>query len=209
MDLIDLNRRAWDSIGKKVASPYMKYPTFSKMFDQFCKRLPPNARVLDLGCGPGVPVTKKLVDSGFSVVALDLSETMISLVEKNVPTAKTLRMSMTEISFQDEFDGIVSSYSLLCLDPVRFKEVLLKISKALKSNGSLFLALNEPTGPVPENYDNIEEIMGQTMYTRGYTEKEIRDMLTDTGLSITKVARETVTSKEYGTEHSLILLIQN
>ncbi len=208
MDNINLNKKAWDAIGKKVASPYMKNDAYLTLFEMFCSMLSKGAKVLDLGCGPGIPVTKILVDRGFSVVALDFSKSMISLVKENVPAAEPVHMSITEIDYENEFEGIVASYSLLCLNPEQFNETIRKISAALKRGGVFFLALNEPDGPVPDNYEHIEELIGQTMYTRGYTEDEIRDMLSGTPFSVTRVARGTVTSKEFGTEHSLIMLLK-
>ncbi|MBD3303918.1 methyltransferase domain-containing protein [Candidatus Woesearchaeota archaeon] len=87
MEVLDLSKKAWDVIGKRTASPYIKHKTYLKMFNLFCKSLPKNACVLDLGCGPGVPITKELVKRGFKVTAVDISDTMISLAKKNVPKA--------------------------------------------------------------------------------------------------------------------------
>ncbi len=46
------------------------------------------------------------------------------------------------------------------------------------------------------------------MYTRGYTEAEIRGMAARAGLRILEVARDTVTSEAYGTEHALTALLE-
>jgi len=70
------------------------------------------------------------------------------------------------------------------------------------------LSLNEPP---PEGHDEKEDytvIMGQEMYSRPYTEKEIREVFSKLGMEIIKVEKETVSSKAYGTEHTIIVIMQ-
>ena len=207
MKILDLSKKAWNKIGAKTASPYIRHKKYLKIFNLFCKNLPKNSSVLDLRCGPGVPVTKELVKRGFKVTAIDISSTMISLAKRNVPKAKYIRSSMTDINFDKEFDGVISSYSMLCLDPKNFKKTAKKIAKSLKKNGFFFLALNEPR-PGHKEKENITTIMGQKLYSRPYTEKEIRTIFSKQNMKIIKVEREIIMSKEYGKEYSLIILMQ-
>ncbi|MFA5021578.1 MAG: class I SAM-dependent methyltransferase [Patescibacteria group bacterium] len=209
MDILTLNKKAWDKIGGKTASPYIKHKKYLEIFNLFCKKLPKNAAVLDLGCGPGLPITKELVSKGFRVTALDISDTMIKLAKKNVVGPKYIKMSMTDIAFKDQFDGIISSYTMLCLDVKDFIKTAKKIAKALKKNGFFFLILNEP----PPNFkaepeDNFTEIDGQKMFSRPYPENEIQKIFSECDLKIIKVARETIISKMYGKEYCLIVLMQ-
>jgi SAM-dependent methyltransferase len=209
MDILGLNKKAWDRIGEKAAYPYIKHKKYAESFDYFCRKLPADASVLDLGCGPGLPVTKALIDKGFRVTAVDLSDTMIELAKKNVPNARYIRDSMTDIDFSREFDGVVSSYSMLCLNPKDFRKAAGKIAKSLKKGGLFLLVLNEPPpGRKPKEEENIEEILGQRMYSRAYTEKEIREIFLALGMEIMQVERETVVSEQYGKEFCLIVLMQ-
>lgn len=207
MDILDLNKKAWDNIGGKATSPYIEHEKYLQLFNLFCQKLPKNASVLDLGCGPGLPVTKELVNRGFNVTAVDISDTMIDLAKKNVSNAKYVRISMTEIDFNEEFDGVISSYAMLCLDPENFRKTAEKISRSLKKVGFFFLALNEPS-PDHKEDENYTQIMGQDMYSRPYTEEEIKDIFTEYNMKTIKVEREIVVSDEYGTEFSLLVLMQ-
>jgi len=208
MDVLKLNKKAWDVIGKKTASPYIRHKKYMGVFNLFCRKLPKNASVLDLGCGPGLPFTKELVKRGFKVTAIDISESMIKAAKKNVPEAKYARVSMTEIDFKDEFDGIFSGYTMLCLDPKNFKIAAKKAVESLKKGGFFFLALNEPGPGGHDESENYTEIMGKKMYSRPYTEEEVRDVFSKLNMRIIKVARETVSSEEYGDEHTLLVLMQ-
>ncbi|KAJ8611818.1 hypothetical protein MRB53_037731 [Persea americana] len=45
---------------------------------------PPQPRILELGCGPGVPITRLLLDRGAAVVANDISSTQIQMARARV-----------------------------------------------------------------------------------------------------------------------------
>ena len=141
-NIIALNKQAWE----RVADTYAKRDPIevSPVFELFCNRLPSKSRVLDVGCGTGVPFTKFLVERGHQVVGIDISSRMILFAKKNVPQATFRELSMTEIDYEEEFDGVIASYSMLLLDPLRFKDVAHKIIQSLKSGGLLYISLNEP-----------------------------------------------------------------
>ena len=208
MNILKLNKKAWDKIGGKVASPYIKHKKYLEVFNLFCNKLPKLASVLDFGCGSGLPFTKELVKRGFKVTAIDISETMIKEAKKNVPEARYFRVSMTKIKFIEEFDGIFSGYTMLCLDQKNFRISVKKGVKALKQGGVFFLALNEPPFGVNNEAENYTKIMGQKMYSRPYNEDEIRKVFSKFKMKIIKVDRETVSSKVYGDEHTLLVLMQ-
>ena len=208
MDVLELNKRAWDEIGKNAASPYMKHGKYLEVFNLFCSKLPENASVLDFGCGPGLPFTKELVKRGFEVTAIDISDTMIKVARNNVPEAKFIRVSMTDIDFEEEFDGIFSGYTMLCLDPKNFEIAAKKAAKSLKQGGVFFLSLNEPPPEGHDEAENYTEIMDQKMYSRPYTEDEVRAIFSKFDMRIIKVERETVSSEAYGDEYTLLILMQ-
>lgn len=208
MGILELNKKAWDKVGGNTASPYSKHRKYMEVFDLFCSKLSKGASVLDFGCGPGLPFTKELVKRGFNVTAIDISDTIIKEAKKNVPEAKYTKVSMTEIDFKEQFDGIFSGYSMLCLDPKNFEIAAKKAVKSLKQGGFFFLALNEPPPNGHNEADSYTEIMGQKMYSRPYTEDEIRAVFSKLNMKIIKVEREVVSSEAYGKEYSLLVLMQ-
>jgi hypothetical protein len=133
---------------------------------------------------------------------------MIKEAKKNIPEANYVRVSMTDIDFKNQFDGIFSGYTMLCLDPSNFKIAAKKAVKSLKRGGFFFLALNEPAPEGHNEEENYTVIMGQKMYSRPYTEDEVREVFAKLNMKIIKVARETVSSKAYGDEYTLLVLMQ-
>lgn len=208
MDIIELNKKAWDTIGPRAGPTEIIHEKYRKMFELFCSKIPKNAKVLDLGCGTGLPAAKELVRRGFKVTGVDLSDTMVKLATNNVPEAEFIRCSMTEINFVDEFEGIMSNYSMLCLDIENFRKTAGKIADALKKNGWFLLRLNELISEDWDEKENYTIIMDQKMYSRPYSENEIREIFGSFGLVIVKIEREILESEEYGKEHSLLVLMQ-
>jgi SAM-dependent methyltransferase len=71
--------------------------------------LPAGARILDLGCGNGVPITRALVNSGHRVVGLDSSGPMLARCRANVPEVPIVRGDARRCPFADgSFDAAIS-----------------------------------------------------------------------------------------------------
>ncbi|MHA1242668.1 MAG: class I SAM-dependent methyltransferase [Promethearchaeota archaeon] len=148
-------------------------------------------------------------EKGFNYLGVDISSQMIKIARKNVPLAKFKELSMTDLSFNKEFDGIFSHYTMLLLNPKMFKDVARRVVKSLKANGFFYLSLNEPGVENTDlDEDVICEIMGETMYSRAYTEGEILDVFTSLGLKKLQIYRETQNSKEFGTEYMMVFVFQ-
>lgn len=200
-NIAEINRQAWNKIVKEGRTIHVSQDGLEdKFLNQFIQNLPKGGNVLDLGCGNGLPIGKKLSDSLLKITGVDVSDEMIKEYQKNVPQATTLRIPMSEIDWRNEFDGIISSYSMLCLPPEDFNSVASKISNALKPKGWFFLSLNEGDSAL----GGVQEVQGQQLYSRGMSEKEIRDIFEPVGLKIMKMGKESGTTKEYGEEHMLM-----
>ena len=84
----------------------------NRMLNEFSARLAPGARVLDLGCGPGLPSTKALA-SRFDVTGVELSGVQLDAARRNVPEASCLHGDFAEIDFPPgSFEGVTAFYSV-------------------------------------------------------------------------------------------------
>jgi SAM-dependent methyltransferase len=206
-DIITLNKKAWDNAAKIYEQA--KYGKLNALAETFCEKLPENALILDVGSGTGLPFAKYFIDKGFKVLGVDISAQMVKLAQENVPEAEFRELSMTDLNYNNKFDGIFSNYSMLCLSPPLFKDVASRLVKSLKNNGLLYIALNEPS-EVEQNLDEdvFIEVMGQEMYSRAYSEKEVLECFTRLGLSLLKIIREIVKSEEFGIEYCMRFLFK-
>ena len=101
--------------------------------------LRPEARVLDLGCGAGVPVTRWLA-SRHRVVGVDFSARQLALARELVPGAALVRADMGALAFAPgSFDAVVSCYAIIHLPREEHPALLASIARWLKQGGR-FLA---------------------------------------------------------------------
>lgn len=79
--------------------------------EQLTSRLDDGARLLDLGCGAGVPDTK-LFAQRFRVTGVDISPEQIKRARVNVPDAVFIESDFTALDFDPgSFEAVVAFYS--------------------------------------------------------------------------------------------------
>lgn len=106
--------------------------------DKFLSLLPDNATILDLGCGAGRD-TKYFLDRGYYVFAIDGSERLCRLASEYTGI-EVKHMMFQGISEECAYDGIWSCASLLHVPSVDLCDILMKVKRALKPEGILYLS---------------------------------------------------------------------
>lgn len=131
----------------KIASQYhAERATFdiSGVIQRFMETTHQGGHILDAGCGAGVPVASTLVDNGFRVTGIDISNSMLELARKHVPDAVFLLQDMTKLSFDAEtFDGIISTFGLIHVPRSLHEDAFQQFFRVLKSGGTLLVSLGE------------------------------------------------------------------
>ena len=144
---------------------------------------PPSPRILELGCGPGVPITRMLLDQGAQVVANDLSARQISMARDRCPQATFIPGDMTGLSFDPaSFDGITSFFTIFHLPRAEQKDMLSKIHSWLKPGG--MFVCNLATIDEEEIHG---EFLGHGMFWSSYGEEDNVAMVKDAGLEVVEV----------------------
>jgi len=129
------------------SSPRLKY--LHKLLDL----LPEKSRVLELGCGAGVPCTQLLANS-HSVVGNDISSVQIELATKHVPSAEFVKGDMMKLQFErGELGAVVAFYSIIHLPREEQSVMLGKIWAWLKNEGLVLLNLGATNNPGSTNED--------------------------------------------------------
>jgi ubiquinone/menaquinone biosynthesis C-methylase UbiE len=118
------------------------YGWFNWVFDTFLK-LPNNAKILELGCGPGYlwKECAERIPAGWDITLSDLSSGMLDAAWRNlVVTGRTFQFKEIDaqsIPYPDEsFDAVIANHMLYHV-PDRSK-ALAEIKRVLKPNGHLF-----------------------------------------------------------------------
>lgn len=99
------------------------------------------ARVVDLGCGAGIPATRELTRRGLQVVGVDFSAIQLKRARRVVPAAGLVQADMAALQFAPaSLDAVVSFYALIHVPLADQRALFPRIRSWLRPAG-LFLAI--------------------------------------------------------------------
>lgn len=129
--------------------------------NRFLKYLPQKAKILDAGCGPGRDAVA-FSQKGYEVLGFDAAIEMVRYVkeELHIPAVHGL---FQEMQFDQEFDGIWASASLVHISPTALPDVLERFHKALKPKGILAISFKDGVGVKREGERTFTYMNAETL----------------------------------------------
>jgi ubiquinone/menaquinone biosynthesis C-methylase UbiE len=141
---------------------------------------PTSPHVLELGCGPGIPITRMLLDRGAHVVANDISTRQLDMAKSRCPQATFLSGDMAALSFEPaSFDGAISFFTIFHLPRAEQKGMLSKIHSWLKPGGMFVFNLATVDGEEIHG-----EMLGHGMFWSSYDVGDNKAMVEEVGLEL-------------------------
>ena len=141
--------------------------------DAFIKSLPAQARVLDLGCGPG-SAAARMAQAGMQVDAWDATPEMAALAREQFGLEVRVA-TFDELDADAVYDGIYANFSLLHAPRSEMPGHLDRIAKALTAHGLLHIGLKTGVG---ERRDSLGRFYAY------YEESELAGLLDTAGFEI-------------------------
>lgn len=139
------------------------------------------AKVLDFGCGTGLPFDKFLVERGVDLTGIDISQKHIKLAKKNVSEAKFIKGDFSRFDFgEQKFNAIISLYAIFHIPRGEHKDLFVKINNLLTKNGVILVTL----GTSGSEYGEEQDWCGATMAWSTYEPETYKNILTETGFSV-------------------------
>jgi cyclopropane fatty-acyl-phospholipid synthase-like methyltransferase len=149
----------------------------------FIELLPEKAKILDLGCGTGIPFDRYLVEKGFEVTGVDFSQKHIELAKRNVPEARFIKGDFSDIDFGEEsFHAIVSFYAIFHIPRDEHKALFVRMSKHLKKEGIILVTL----GTSGSEYGEDKDWLGAPMAWSSYHPDKAKEIISKSGFRILK-----------------------
>ncbi len=148
--------------------------------------LPAGAAVLDVGCGPGLPLTKVLVDAGCNVTGLDSAPRMLEHFHRNFPDLPTICAAIQDCDLSGrEFDAAMSWGMMFHLPHHDQRRAIANIASALKPGG-LFLF----TSADVDGSKQGEPMNGVPFHYYSFTVEGYRTLLNDHALTLEDVHKD-------------------
>lgn len=132
-------RRGYDLVSRAYRADDADDGMYAGWLDTLETRVGSGSAVLDLGCGCGVPVARRLARS-YAVTGIDLSPVQIARARELVPRATFVCADMTTLRFPDESFGAITCLFALIHLPLAEQPGLLRDIRRWLLPGGLFLA---------------------------------------------------------------------
>ncbi|MEW2403182.1 class I SAM-dependent methyltransferase [Streptomyces sp. NPDC046862] len=182
---------AFDAIGNRYDEAFPHKEGQVAAAEWLIGSLPPGSRVLDLGCGTGVPTARRLTEAGFEVVGVDLSGGMIALARENVPTGVFHHMDIADLGPEGpcdlgRFAAVVAFFALLMLPRAEIPLALRTVRHLLVPGGLFALSM------VEADVDDFSiPFIGRTIRVSGYLRDELREVVEAAGFEIVEESSHT------------------
>jgi SAM-dependent methyltransferase len=148
--------------------------------DILLSNLSVGAPVLELGCGVGVPTTRKLA-TRCGVTGVDLSKRQIEIGRRNVPDATFIHGDMRTVTLPSgHFEGVAAFYSIIHVPRADHGAVLRRVAQWLRPGG-VFLG-SFGTSDTSAGYE--EDWLGEPMFWSSFEPDKTTDLVESSGLAV-------------------------
>jgi SAM-dependent methyltransferase len=145
---------------------------------EWARTLPNGAPVIDLGCGPGFPITEVLVAERLDVFGLDAAPSFVQAFRRNLPNTPVVCEAVQDsIFFGRTFGGVLAWGLMFLLSAEDQRRLIQSIAGILVPGGRLLFT--SPAEPLIWN-DAMTNLESCSLGAEGY-----RRQLSAVGLSVT------------------------
>jgi SAM-dependent methyltransferase len=171
---------AYDELGPRFGEwgDEIEGDPWERFLDELMARLPPDARVLDLGCGNGAKVAR--LAGRFELAAVDLSEEQLRLARANLPGATLVNADFSQLDLAaGPFDAVTAFYSVMHVPRDEHRALFGRIARWLRPGGLFLASLSHVGGP-----DRTYEWLGIEMFFSAFDAETNRRLLREAGFEL-------------------------
>ena len=140
MDERNAIQRAYDNLAETYAAGRSETGRDMDILAEFLAMLQAESRVLDVGCGQGIPVLRE-VTATTTGYGLDFSREQLQLAAENLSDVPLLQADVTHLPFDDGVVDAIVTYHTLIHVPVEDQETAIaEFSRVLRPSGRILLS---------------------------------------------------------------------
>src|SRR3989440_9838904 len=110
----------------------------AKEVRKWARTLPRSSSVIDMGCGPGFPITAVLVEEGLQVFGVDAAPSFVAAFQRNLPGIPIVCESVLESRLFDRaFDAVLSIGLMFLFKAEEQDRLIQRFAKILVPGGRL------------------------------------------------------------------------
>lgn len=177
MALYERHAEAW---GKLRSTDLFEQP----WLDRFLSLVPATGRILDIGCGNGMPIAAYFTQRGFDVMGIDSSQSMIDACQKKLPHEQWRVMDMRTLALSEMFDGLIAWDSFFHLPRDDQRRMFTIFAAHAKSKAILMFTSGTSDG------EAIGMFQGEPLYHSSLAPTEYRQLLHENGFDVLKTVFE-------------------
>lgn len=148
---------------------------------EWARTLPSGASAIDLGCGPGFPISEVLVAEGLNVFAVDAAPSFVEAFRRNLPNTPVVCEAVQDSRFFDRtFDAVLAWGLMFLLSAEDQRRLIQRVADVLVPGGRLLFTSCAGTEPLVWT----DAMTG--LESRSLGAKEYRRLLSAVGLSVTR-----------------------
>ena len=148
----------------------------TRVAEHWARSLPPQAEVIEIACGGGLPVTRILINSGLKLWAIDSSPSLLSVFRERFPGIATKCDPVLDSDFfKRKYDAAIAIGLIFLLDENDQPRMLRRVSEILRPEASfLFTAPTEVGTWTDINTGHTCRSLGREMYESTLTSAGFR-----------------------------------
>ncbi len=170
--------RIYDRVAANNASERRGFAGERAYLNAIVDRLPREARILDLGCGTGVPIARFFIERGCAVTGVDAAPAMLAFCRGGFPAAEWIEHDMRTVALNRRFDAIIAWDSFFHLPPDDQRAMFPVFGKHVAPQGLLLFTSGPAEGAA------IGNLYGQELHHASLGPEEYRRLLAEQGFSV-------------------------
>jgi len=198
--------RVFEQFAKEYSEEYGDVSLYKHLLKKFVSRLDPDAKVLDLACGPG-NMTEFIDKTGndLQIECVDIAPAMIALVQKKLPHVICHLEDIKSFKIRKNYyDGIICSFGLPYFTQEEATLLFQDIENGLKKNGVAYFSTMQGN---TEGFEPFEFANGNELYIICHTREFLDAAMGKAGFRIIEY-EEQVFHEEEEDEIDMIYIIE-